>query len=288
VPDDRVASTVSVQPDRIDLGETATLSLAVEGPRPLRVEMPTDAQKLLTTKSALMWQIKPLGTPRTSLQDGGRERWEQTFRLSPFFHGDRVSVAFNSLNVNGAPLTFEAQSIRVRKTLDEAAADKAVPVTGIEAVATAPPPPADASGWPFLAALAGIFAAVVVAAIVRKRRAKPPPIPPLKWATGELDRLERDVALERTHPRTGTDRLAGILREFTERRFGIPATRLTTSELRAACDAAEWPSARAESLRDLLEPCDRAKFAGETPDANTALTLILAARAWLAGIEPPP
>jgi len=277
-----------VQPDKIDLGETATLTLALEGLAPLRVEMPAELDKLLTAKSALMWQIKPLGPARTAPQDAGRERWEQSFRMSPFFHGERVSLAFNSVLVNGQPLTFEAQTIRVRRTIEEANAEKAVPVTGIETLPAIPPTPPDASGWPFVAGLAFAFAAVVVFALLRKKKAASPALPPNEWAVRELDRLERDHALERVDSRLATDRLAALLREYVERRFAVAAPRLTTAELHAAAVASEWPADRANPLRDLLAVCDRAKFAGEPPDAAGLLALLGAARAWILAAAVPP
>ncbi|MFO0805764.1 MAG: DUF4381 family protein [Gemmataceae bacterium] len=276
-----VAATVSVQPEKIDLGETATLTLALEGAVPLRVEMPAEAEKLLSPKSALMWQIKPLGPARIIALEGGRERWEQSFRMSPFFHGDRVLLAFNSLPVNGQPLTFEAQGIRVRKTIDVANAEKAVPVTGIETLPAIPPAPPDASGWPFVAGLAVVFAAAIAFVLLRRKKAAAPAIPPNEWAERELNRLERDHAMERVDDRLATDRLAAILREFVERRFSVAAPRLTTAELHGAALAAEWPADRANPLRDLLEVCDRAKFAGESPNNAGVLVLIGAARAWI-------
>jgi hypothetical protein len=281
-----VVPTVSVQPDKIDLGETATLTLAVEGPAPLRIDMPNEAEKLLSLKSALMWQIKPLGPPRRTPQDGGRERWEQTFRVSPYFHGDRVLLAINSLTVNGSQVTFEAQNIRVRKTIEDVKAENAVPVTGIEQLPPEAVPPADASCWPFIALLGGVFAITVVVVLVRKSRAASPPIPPNDWAELELDRVERDHSLKRIDSRVATERLAEIVREFVERRFGLSATRLTTSELQLSCETAEWPADRTARLRNILEACDRAKFAGVLPDDAGTLSLIGAVRAWIEDVKP--
>lgn len=285
---DPVIPTVSVQPGKLELGETATLTLAVDGRAPLRIETPNEAEKLLSPKSALMWQIKPLGPPRRIPQDGGRERWEQTFRLSPFYHGDSVLLAFNSITVNGEPVTFEAQHLAIRKTIDQTKAENAVPVTGIEQLPAEPAVPVDPSGWPFIALLGGVFIVVLVIVLVRKSRATPPPIPPHERAERELDRVERDHALERTEARAATDRLAAILREFVERCFGLLATRLTTSELRTACATAEWTADRTTPLCDLLEQCDRAKFAGTTPSAAELHSLITASRAWIAAARPDP
>jgi hypothetical protein len=281
-----VVPSISVQPDKIDLGETTTVTLAVEGPAPLRIELPNEAEKLLSPKSALMWQIKPIGPPKRTPQDGGRERWEQAYRLSPFFHGDRVLLAFNSIIVNGESIAFVGQQVRVRRTIEEPKAENAVPVTGIETLPPLPPKPVNASGWPFIAGLVGIFAVVLVVVLIRKKRTAPPPLPLNVWAERELDRLEREQAMERIDSRAATDRLAAILREYVERRFGLPATRLTTSELLAT--TAEWPADRTIPLRDVLELCDQSKFAGTAPDPAGLLALIGAGRAWIVGCRPDP
>jgi hypothetical protein len=281
---DRVVPSVSVQPNRIDLAETTTLTLALEGPAPLRVEAPAQAEKWLATRSALMWQIQPLGPPAVQKLDDGRERWEQSFRLSPFFHGDRVAITFAPIQVNGQDVQFDTQTLRVRKTIEDAKPENAVPITGIEPLPEIPPKPLDASGWPFLAVLATVFALVVCIVLVRRRLAKTPPIPPTDWADRELARLE----VERIDTGLATERLAAIMREFVERRFDVSATRLTTAELLAACEAAEWPAERLAPLRDSLERCDRAKFAGDPPDAAGLQALIGSARAWVAAARPDP
>lgn len=276
----RIVPAISVQPDKIDYSGTTRVTLAVEGPAPLRIDVPAVPEKFLAPHSSAIWQIIPLGPPKTQSLEGGRERWEQSFRLSPFAHGERVSLAFAPLRVNGQDVPFEAQTIRVIKTIEASKPEDAVPVTGIESLPSLPPGPSDESGWPFVAVLAGAFAIAVAIAIVRRARAVPPPIPPAEWAERELDRLDRDSALDRIDARTASERFAAILREFVERRFGLPASRLTTAELRRACAAAEWRAEIADWLLEALDRCDRAKFAGLLPDSSELATQIGAARQW--------
>jgi hypothetical protein len=281
----RLVPTVTIQPDKIDLADTTRVTLAVEGPSPLNVELPAKPELILAPASAAKWQITPVGTPRIVALEPGRERWEMTYRLSPFTYGDNVTVAFAPLRVNAQDVQFDAQTVRVRKTIDSAKADDAAPATGIETLPPIPTSPADASGWWFLAIPVSIFVAVLVVVVVRRLRAVPPPVPPREWAERELDRLERDAGLERISPREAADRLAGILRQFTEGRFGLPATRLTTVELVAACEANDEIGDHTPPLRSLLEACDRAKFAGDVPDVPAFLEQIGAARAWI-GLAP--
>lgn len=278
---ERIVPSVSVQPSKFDLGETSTLTLALEGPAPLRFDVPTEAEKWLTATSAATWQIKALGTPKIVKLEDGRERWEQSFRLSAFLHGDRVALAFKTLHVNEQEVRFDAQTLTVRKTLDDAKAENAVPVTGIEQLPPISPTPTDASGWSFIAALAAVFAFALTVVLIRKSREVPPAVPPVEWAVRELQRIEGDVASGRIDDRTATERVSATLREFVERQFGLPATRLTTAELISACTVADWPVERTEPLRNILEQCDRAKFAGKRPDANEMLAGIRGARIWV-------
>jgi hypothetical protein len=150
-------------------------------------------------------------------------------------------------------------------------------VTGIEELPTVEPPPAESIGWQFAAVLAGIFAAVLVLVVIRKARAKPPALPPAEWARRELDRLERDHALERITALQIADRLALIVREFIEKRYGLQATKLTTEELGTEL-VASWPADQCESVREVLERCDRAKFAADSPEDQEIKALVARAR----------
>ena len=84
------------------------------------------------------------------------------------------------------------------------------------------------------------------------------------------------------------ERLAAILRAFVERKFAIPATKLTTTELSAATEEQGWPVEQAESLRALLNECDRAKFAGEVPDDDGCRRLVRLAAEWVTHVCQPP
>jgi len=116
---------------------------------------------------------------------------------------------------------------------------------------------------------------------VRRARAKPPPLPPSEWAVRELDRLGGELEGDRATGGEAAARVAAVLREFVERRYGLPAPKLTTTELLAECERASWPAEQAAPLRELLEQCDRAKFAGDVPDAAEATELVNRAREWV-------
>ena len=101
-------------------------------------------------------------------------------------------------------------------------------------------------------------------------------MPPSVWAIRELGRIDSAAGLQ------AADRLAAILREFIERRDGLPAPHLTTTELLAECAMANWPQELTDPLRELLDRCDRAKFAGDVPYAAEMESLRARTVAWIA------
>jgi hypothetical protein len=276
--------TATAEPDRktIQLSGHLQVKLAVEGPAPLRVELPTT---LLDAESDLAWRLRPAAPPTLSALPGGRERWSQTFRLDPFARGKAVHVAFAPLKVQAGgeparevPVTAFEVEVQSRFDNPEVKPDPSkATVTGIEELPPRPPPPPDPTGWVIVAGAAGVIAIVVVVGVVRRARRKPPPLPPVEWATAELDRLARTgppgVEL--------AERLAAVLREFVARKFGLPAPKLTTGELVDEAGRAEWPADSTATLGELLDRCDRAKFAGDAPDAAEGSELLDRAREWV-------
>jgi hypothetical protein len=289
-----LAPSAGVAPAKIFLSGSTTLTLALEGPAPLRVAMPEEPAKLLTPESAAVWRIRPAGPPRADSLGDGRERWMQSFRLDPFAAGNPVVVAFAPVKVtagtdlNAQEVTWPTVNVTVelerwkdagRDDLEKARQDARI--TGIETLPPLPPPDPGDVGWKVAAVLGAVFALVVAAALVRRWRAKPPPLPPGEWAERELTRLETDLAEGRATTAAAADRTAMILRGYIERRFALSATKLTTAELLASAEQAGWPADAAGELREILERCDRAKFAGDAPDDDEAAGLILQSRDWV-------
>jgi hypothetical protein len=272
---------VSLSADKIALADSVQLTLAVEGSAPLRIELPPRPEQLLAPASAKVWSIRPIGSAKTSQLEGGRERWEQRYRLSPFVPGEKVAIVFSPLkvtaggNANASEVEFPSREVRVQTAITEPKSEDARPVTGIEELPALPTPRPQAAGWPFIAALASVFAAVLVGAVIRRWRRQPPPLPPSVWAIRELGRIDSAAGLQ------AADRLAAILREFIERRDGLPAPHLTTTELLAECAMANWPQELTDPLRELLDRCDRAKFAGDVPYAAEMESLRSRAIAWI-------
>ena len=288
-----VVPFVAVHPTKIALSGSARLTLAVEGPAPLRVELPSEADGLLAPEAAAVWRIRPIGLPKVAAVGEGRERWERAYRVDPFVPGKALALAFAPVKVtagtdlNPQDVTWPAVEIEVFTTVADTGADAVRPVTGIEELPAPPVAPPDASGWGVLAGLGVVFVAVLAVALARKWRARRPTLPPGEWAGRTLAALARDSAAGRVGAGLVAERVAAVLREYVERRDGIAAPKLTTAELVAAGTSVGWPADATAALQAILEQCDRAKFAGDVPDAAAAGDLLGRACGWVTALAVP-
>ncbi len=279
-----VVPQAAVAPDVLWLSDTARLTLTVEGPAPLRVELPDRPELLLDASSRLAWKIYQPSPPAVAPLDGGRERWTQTYRLAPFLPGKDVPIGFDPIKVRAGgdavaqDVTFPAVRAEVKTTVTTPTLD-GVEVRGIEELPPIPPPPPEPVGWKLAAALGTVFAVGVVVGLVRRRWAKPPAPPPAVRAWAELDRAAGQP------PGPAVERVAAALRDYAARRFGVPAPQLTTAELAAAPWPDGTPPDSVVAFADVLADCDRAKFAPDPPMAAAAAELIARARDWITTAE---
>lgn len=269
----------SIDQKRIQLSESVRIQVVFAGPAPLRVEMP---KQLLAPDSDRDWKIQPLGLPTIIPLIGflGWECWVQSFRLDPYVIGNALPIEFAPVKVNGkevAPTGFE---VTVLSTVSDPKPDSARPVTGIEQL---PPPTIVETPSPIWWALVGVVI-VAVATVAWRLRHRPKPVLPGEWATAAFNRLE-NLSREAL-----VDGVATVIRGYIDRRFGIPAPKLTTTELLIAAEQAGWPVEETDPLRGLLEICDRAKFAGDIPDDDGCRNLLAGGRDWVnhVGSEPRP
>lgn len=108
-----------------------------------------------------------------------------------------------------------------------------------------------------------------------------PAIPPEEAALRALRELE-DAALAARGRRTEHYvRLSGILREYVEKRFRVPAVESTTSELRHAFLRATRTPADTDTLFEVLDMSDLVKFARYDPGVDTARSDLERAKVWV-------
>jgi hypothetical protein len=262
----------------VALSGSVRVTLTLDGPAPLRVKLP---DQLLTADADPAWRIRADGSATITPLANGREEWRQVYRLDPYLPGDPLVVSFNPATVNGQQVPWPAVGVKVTKTVGEATTAAARPPVGPEDPPSPLPSPQSGPVPAWVVVVFGVMCGAVLGAAWMRRR-KPKPVPPVEWALAALAKLEAGAG--------GTEiveRVATILRTFVERRFAIPATRLTTAELSAAAREQGWPVEQAEPLRALLDECDRAKFAGDVPDDDGCRRLVRRAVDWVNDIGRP-
>lgn len=262
----------STDQKRVQLSEAVRVVVTIAGPAPLIVEPP---KQLLVPESDRDWRIRPVGrsTIVPVLGLPGWECWLQVYRLDPYITGNALHIDFSPLKVNKKEVAPPGFEVTVLSSLTEVKPENARPVTGIEELP--PPPIVDQSTslwWVLLAS-----ALMVVGLVYWRFRSRPKPISPDEWARKALDRLEHEGGAGAAL----VEGVSTVLRGFIDRRFGIPAPRLTTSEALIAAEQAGWPVEVAESLGRLLEVCDRAKFAGDIPGDEGCRHLLAGGRDWI-------
>ena len=261
--------TAALAADRtaIPLSKSLTLQATLQGPAPLRVEVPAS---LLSEESAPLWEIAPLGAAKLVDLPNGQQLWSQDYKVSPFAAGPAVPLSLREFSVTGGndvsakAAAFPALTIRVDTKITAIKVEEARPATGIELLPPEPPSGGVPPGLIGFGIAVGLL--LVVGLFLALRRRKPTPeLPPGERALRDLDAPSPDAELP--------DRIAAILRTFVAGEFAIPAETLTTAELSKA-----HPD---EELRAILEACDRARFAGIDGDALAGVELAGRARGWV-------
>jgi len=131
----------------------------------------------------------------------------------------------------------------------------------------------------------GVLASALALAawfLVRRWRRFAPPLPCDQAALRELDRL---MAMNLPQAGRGVRfsfLVSTIVRRYLERRLQLPARRQTTAEFLAAMRQAPLLAPpQQELLRDFLERCDLAKFAGVAPTPQECQGIAASARMLL-------
>jgi hypothetical protein len=288
---DGVAITLHPPRASLFLSDRIEVELAVEGPAPLRVQTPP---QWLTPASQRDWGITPLGPSRQEESAAGRERWLQRFRLEPYVAGAGQMVAFAALRVNEQEYDGPVFEADVR-THVQAGKSPIRPIAPAPEEIEAEPAVEESSarlGW------LGVFwtwLALLGAAVVLWQCQRRPETPtPRQWALKQWEKWEAKLQSLRDGGLTAdcdqrmlADEMAGIVREYLERRWGWPARCWTTAEVLAAAAQAGWPIEHTDMLQRLLDVCDRLRFTTHQENATLDRHWFAAARAWLDAVDPP-
>ncbi|GIK15804.1 MAG: hypothetical protein BroJett003_07680 [Planctomycetota bacterium] len=301
--------------ERVARRGPVTLTLSVSDDRPafdtkvrVRVEATADADTVVRLEDyAAAMERQPFGYAATIVQssdasptdDGGR-RWIREYELTFLVPGEHVlpgakmtfirppspPTAGEEGDAPSEEETLETESIPLTVRPTEA---MQVPEEKLGELSTPSPVELPGAGgvsawWIAGAAVAGCM--LVGMRLLMRRRARtresPAPVPPDVWALSALEALLAERLVERGRVREFYFRLSGIVREFTERRFGLHAPEMTTEEfLRAAVAGAVLGEENQAALGAFLASCDLVKFARFEPDAAAIEQSVETARAFV-------
>jgi hypothetical protein len=175
-----------IDKQEIELSSFIVLTLSIDGPAPLEIE------PIESVTSSPDWLATPQGNPQ-SVVEGGRHRWQQSFRLEPWrdrevpLPVDPVQVRIPGKRTITA--RWEPFTVKVHTVVAGTALGAMKPETALEW----PPEPARRSWLGWLACLAAVLGLAVAGVFGRRIRRKEQPQPvelaPDAWARRELDRL---------------------------------------------------------------------------------------------------
>ena len=126
--------------------------------------------------------------------------------------------------------------------------------------------------WVILTALLGLIAFGIYWFFFRKKPVqfieapKPPPVPAHELAMRKLAKLEADKLWQQGDVKPYYVALTGILREYLEGRYKVPALESTTDEIMSFMASKTLSEQNILKLKDLLQRADLAKFAKFKPE----------------------
>ncbi|MEO6760100.1 MAG: hypothetical protein ABIO24_11655 [Saprospiraceae bacterium] len=268
-------ATASLQPERIETGDTFQLRILISGTsvEPGTVDFGPWAA-LLPAKNILS---------RSGWHRSGPQ-WVQNFTLVTF---DSAILDLPALSVRlhlGETARTNPLRLTVVPTPAEADVNTMASIRDIERS-----PSGLLDYWPW--ALAGLILLIVLNRLFRRKKiavplvvaapleALPPPVH--AEALQKITRLERKRLWEKDQVKEHYAELSLIVREYLEKRYGIPAMESTTMEIEKLLKTTDFPKTLNLAIQDLLSKADLAKYAQSSPPAAFHEKAIEKARAMI-------
>ena len=281
--------TVRTSADRatIRLSESVRVTLTVDGPAPLRVDVPNP---LLDEPSTAAWRVRPVGSPIVMTAPSGRETWELVLRADPYQPGEPMRLGFLPLRAASRtePLRefpIPAIDVRVTTAIGDPTTAEIRPPTGVENLANKPLTYSFSS---VILAVVGFAVVAVIVGILRTIRRRPTPErTPAAVAATALEATTTAWVAGRLSAVEVADRCGNLVRRYVQSRYGLPTIHLTTPELLITTKNAElWKSEDQTSISNLLTHCDAMRFGQLPSDANDVTALLDSVNDFLTRLQP--
>lgn len=265
-------------PLNIRLSDEVTVTLRVEAPAPLRVELIDKVQG----NDALLLELK--SRPSVRGVNGGPAVWEQELQLTPLQPGKHAltlpSLRYRTADEKWHDVSWEPVTVTVTTRVQKAEPSAARDITAIEELAT----PERGHGWLLWVAVGtgAVLLGSLAFLVGRRRAARRPPPSPEVLALRELDGLAAQAPASAAEVERYHTALSAVVRRYLEQRFQIPAERQTTAEFLAAVrQGSPLTEPQQTLLGGFLTRCDLAKFARVRPAPEECHALVAQARTFV-------
>jgi Domain of unknown function (DUF4381) len=223
-------------------------------------------------------------TSKESPAQGDSTAWEMDVAAFDLGEQDLRALPFRlESGEKSVPVALDDVRIQINATLPDTAT-----TAGLRDVKPPLPVPIRWRWGRMAMALGFLLALIALMVWLRRRRGteeiplvEMPAVSPEDAALGALRELEDEALAARGRRAEHYVRLSGILREYVEKRFHVPAVESTTTELRQAFLRAARTPADSDTLLDLLDGSDLVKFARYDPGVDAARADLERARAWI-------
>lgn len=262
---------VSLDRDSVAIGDRVTLSVTVDKDVMQVVAFP----EVDTEKAQGIIEVVESAPVDTVEQNGRRIRLAKRYTLTSFDAGNYRVGGYPVLYIdkNIVDTLYSADTLVLRVATFEI--DTAtMTIHDIRPVKHIPVKFGEWAGWAALGVLGLVVLAALIWVIVRLISKKPvfgrekPAEPPHERAIRELNELVHQKLWQNGRHKQYYTRLADILREYLNGRYGVGAMEMTTDEIIAEIRTLELDAKQQEMITELLQTADFVKFAKHAPDAE--------------------
>ncbi len=275
----KIGLSVSVDTAHLRIGEQVTLSLEVKSDTPLTVLWPP---------------ASPEWAPFEPVRDSTFA--EQVYPDSFVYRKDYILAAFDSgqLHIPSMPLPFSIggatwdtlHTPEIPVTVDFIEVDTSGAYRPIKPLISFPRAWTEYLPWYIAAFLLLLLVAFVWWWRKRKKKTMEPlekidTRPAHVIALEKLEKLELEALWQKGEVKEYHDRVSDIVREYIEKRFGIPALESTSDELLTFMSKTDIRQRELENLKSILTIADIVKFARGLPTRDQNVEVMERARAFI-------